>query len=282
MSGSLNGTPGAQGYLVSDLINMALLQIGVGAMGTTANAPDIASGVMHLNMMLAQWQRKRWLVPNLIDRAFLSTGKSVYMIGPGGDLDVPVRPTQISAVYARLLNGAPPSTLGDFLQADFVPSDFDTGNNGLDSGAQPIDYTLTRIEAYEDYASLSLKALRTWPSYCHYNPAFPLGEFRPWPIPAGGIWEFHLLFAEQLPATLQATDTLNLPPEYWDALMWSLAARLAPSYGQQPDQTVLAAMKSALSTLRSADTQIPILQMPSALNSAPCGFYWPGLTKSSV
>ncbi|MFT9381552.1 hypothetical protein [Gluconobacter sp. P5B12] len=276
MSESLNEESGDQGYLVSDLISMALRQIGIGAMGTTASAADLADGLMHLNMLLAQWQRKRWLVPNLVDRAFVSTGKSVYFVGPGGDLDIPVRPSQINAAYIRLLNGAPLSTEGEFASTDFS-ADFDVGSDGLNSGVQPIDYALEQIPSYEDYAGLGLKALRSWSSYFHYNPAFPLGELRPWPIPAATIWEIHLVYAEPLPAALKPTDGINLPPEYWDAIMWSLASRMAPSYGQPPDQTVVAAMRSALATIRSANTQVPTLGMPSILTPINSPFYWPGL-----
>ncbi|QQX91332.1 hypothetical protein IGS75_01430 [Gluconobacter sphaericus] len=276
MSASLNGAPGSAGYLVSDLIGMALEQLGVGVGGQNADPQGLTSGVMHLNMLLAQWQRKRWLVPNLIDRAFMSTGQSVYYVGPGGDLDIPLRPDKIEAAYARLLNGATQSTEGDFSRSDF-DNEFMLGNDGLDSGVQPIDYPLELIQSYEDYSGLGLKALRSWPNYAYYNPAFPMGEFRPWPIPSEAIWEFHLIFKAPLPANLTLTDPVNLPPEYWDAIMWSLAARLSPSYGQPANPTVTAAMKAALSTLRASSTQVPTLGMPSILSPINNPFYWPGL-----
>lgn len=277
MSASLNGAPGSSGYLVSDLINMSLRQIGVGAMGTTASDADLSDAVMHLNMMLAQWQRKRWLVPNLVDMAFPSTGASVYYIGPGGDLDTPVRPDKFEAAYARLLNGAPLSQDGDFSPADFSTADFQGPVNGLDSGVQPIDYNLELIQSFEDYAGIGLKALRSWPSYAYYNPAFPMGEFRPWPIPVAGIWEFHVLFKQPLPPNLKTSDAINLPPEYWDAIMWCLAARIAPSYGQEASPTVTALAKSSLSTIRASNTQIPTLGMPAILTPISSPFYWPGL-----
>ncbi|MBS1093838.1 hypothetical protein [Gluconobacter wancherniae] len=277
MSASLNGVPGSSGYLVSDLINMSLRQIGVGAMGTTASDADLSDAVMHLNMMLAQWQRKRWLVPNLVDLSFVSTDASLYYVGPGGDLDTPVRPDKIEAAYARLLNGAPISTPGDFLPIDFTGADFAVPVNGLDGDAQPIDFPLSIIQAYEDYATIGLKALRTWPSFCHYNPAYPLGEFRPWPIPAAGIWEFHLVFKQPLQSGLKPADPINLPPEYWDAIMWTLAARIAPSYGQEASSTVTALAKSALNTIRTSNTQIPTLEMPAILIPISNPFYWPGL-----
>lgn len=277
MSEANNGTPSNVGYLASDLIALALRQIGVGAMGTTPSPQDLRDGIMHLNMMLAQWQRRRWLVPNLVDRAFISTGASVYYIGPGGDLDIPVRPSQVEAAYARLLNGTASSVPGDFDTPCFTDGQFDTGSDALSGSGYPIDYPLSPIPSYEDYAGISLKALRTWPNYHHYNPAFPAGEFRPWPIPQEGIWEFHILYAEPLPSTLALTDAINLPPEYWDAIMWLLAARLAPSYGQEAGATVTAMARAALNTIRLANTQIPTLGMPAILNPIGNPFYWPGL-----
>lgn len=278
MPAAIDGTPDAtSGYLVSDLIGLALEQLGVGVGGQNADPQGAASAVMHLNMLLAQWQRRSWLVPNLVDRAFMSTGASVYSIGPGGDVDVPVRPSQVVSAYARLLNGAAPSADGVFSGRDFDGTDFDTPTTGIDGGRTPIDYPLAPIPSYENYASLGLKGLRTWPSFFHYNPAFPMGEFRPWPIPQGSAWEFHILIAETLPSTLKASDPINLPPEYWDAIMWSLAARLAPSYGQGANKTVIGAMCAALATIRTANMQIPALGMPAALTSHASPFYWPGL-----
>lgn len=84
MVGATTNPENISGYLVSDLINLSLRQIGIGAMGTTPSDEDISDGVMHLNMMLAQWQRKRWMVPCLIDLAFpVTESKSIFYIGPG-------------------------------------------------------------------------------------------------------------------------------------------------------------------------------------------------------
>lgn len=59
--------------------------------------------------------------------------------------------------------------------------------------------------------------------------------------------------------------------------MWSLAARMAPSYGQEASPTVIAAAKAALSTIRSANMQVPTLGMPAILTPLSNPFYWPGL-----
>ncbi|MBB2159353.1 hypothetical protein [Gluconacetobacter sacchari] len=286
---------------------MALRQIGVGAMGTTASDADLFDGVMQINMLLAQWQRKRWLIPNLVDRSCEASGKSIYYVGPGCDFDVSVRPDQIEAAYARLLPGGTYTIDGDFAAGDFPSVDYQTsdvvpvggaflgdfsaaffsadfliGSDGLNSGVQPIDYSMTLIPSYEDYASMGLKALATWPSMAHYNPAWPAGEFRPWPIPTGGRWELHILYKQPLVANLTINSVISLPPEYWDAIMWSLAARMAPSYGQEASPTVVAAAKAALTTIRSSNTQVPILGMPAILSPMANPFYWPGLERQRL
>ncbi|GBQ10357.1 hypothetical protein [Acetobacter cerevisiae] len=274
----MDGTPDkTTGYLVSDLVGMALRQIGVGAMGTTASGPDTADGIMHLNMMLAQWQRRRWIVPNLIDLFCTSTGASHYNVGPGQAFDMPVRTDKIESAYARiLLNGGTPSTAGDFDDGDFN-RDFLLGSNGLENGQNPIDFPLTIIQSYEDYSGIGLKGLRAWPIYAYYDPAYPYGRFMPWPIPPAEMWELHILVKQPLLTNLAPDSIINLPPEYWDALMWCLAARMAPSYGQEASPTVVACAKSAMNTIRTANTQIPTLGMPAALTPSNGGFWWPGL-----
>lgn len=307
MSGSNNtDAPPDQntGYTVADLVNMALEQLGVGVGGQNSDTQGLTSGVMHMNLMLAQWQRRRWLVPNLVDSAFMSTGKSEYIIGPGGDLDIPVRPDKLEAAYARLAlsQNFVPVSAGDFADSDFSDSDFTTAQNGLDpvllssqqfttqfDGAQfptqdvwsgtpnPIDYALTEICSREDYSALGLKGLRSWPNYFFYSPGWPRASFMPWPIPQGSIWELHVVYKQPLQSNLKATDNINLPPEYWDAIMWRLAARLAPSYGQQPNPLVVSEAKAALNTIRTSNTKIPTLGMPGILTPISNPFYWPGL-----
>ncbi|TPW36597.1 packaged DNA stabilization gp4 family protein [Oecophyllibacter saccharovorans] len=309
------------------LVTLALLQIGIGAMGTAPGEPDVQSAFAHLRMMLAQWQRRRWVVPCLLDHAWPCTGKEVYTIGPGGDLDVARRPDKIEAAYARLYPYAPDTLDDDIVAVTAVqvagppdpqpfpggvtpapgPGDCVTGvseaqaegpegvpwraevdetvalpafTGGTDPGygsQWPIDYPLEIIDSYEDYAGIGLKRLNTWPNYCHYNPCWPIGEFRPWPVPTGDRWELHVLFKAQLDQGITLEQPIQLPPEYAEAIVYNLACRVAPSYGQEASPTVAALAKAALTTIRSANTQIPDLGMPAILNPVASPFYWPGL-----
>ena len=86
-----------------------------------------------MNMMLAQWQRKRWMVYSLDDVAFTPTGAASYTVGLGGTVNIP-RPDRIEAAFVRLTNGA-----------------------------MPVDYPLALLEAREDYNKIALKNLQTFP-----------------------------------------------------------------------------------------------------------------------
>lgn len=265
MSGSVQQQNTAVPFLASDLIGLALRNIGVGAMGTTPGPQDIADAIMSLNMMLGQWQQRRWLVPNLVDRCFMSTGASVYSIGPGGDLNLATRPTQVISAYARLAQAGFVATNDGGFTPQFAEGQFDTANDAL-ATSMPIDYQLTPIQSYENYASIALKGLKTFPSAYHYNPAFPNGELRVWPIPQQGLWEIHLLIPEVLSNNLTASTQLNLPPEYMEAIVWNLACRLAPAYGQEASPTAIALARTALNTIQVANTQIPTLAIPGAIS----------------
>ena len=245
-----------------DIVTQALKANGIGALGQTPNSADLADGFAWLQRLLAQWQRKRWLVWHLVDTALASSGLLSYSVGVGGYYNIP-RPDQIEGAYARLMTngtytGAPTPTQPGILN---------------------IDYPLYLIQSYEEYARISIKGLQTFPGAVFYDAAFPLGNVFFWPVP-DRQFELHILTKETLQQFVSLTDTVLMPPEYEEAMIWSLAARLRPSYGLQPDPTITAAMSVALQTLRIANLQIPELLLPSGLpngsSRSGAGWWWAG------
>ena len=270
MSAALATTAPAE-YTVQQLVALALRQIGVGAQGTMASAADIADGVMHLNMLLGVWQRQRWMVPNLVDYPCVSTGNLSYVIGAGGDI-VPAgsRPDELDSVYLRWLGNigytaAPSAFSGDF-DGEFssTPQSY-TANQPQVGGPYAYDYPLQEIESREDYSAIRVKALATWPQCFYYSPDFPTGTLYLWPVPLFSQWEVHVVCKAALPANLTAASVINLAPEYQDAIMWLLAQRLAPSYGQAANDDVKQFARAAIQTIKGANTQIPALEMPAEI-----------------
>jgi hypothetical protein len=81
-----------------DLITLALKKAGVVGVGQTPEAEDTNDAFSDLNMMLGQWNRRRWLVYHLLDVAKVSTGAASYTVGPNGGLCRPPARTASKAL----------------------------------------------------------------------------------------------------------------------------------------------------------------------------------------
>ena len=230
-----------------DLITFSLKATGVIGVGQTALAEDNADAFSALNGMLAQWNRKRWLIWHLIDVAFVTTGAQSYSVGPGGNFNTP-RPDRLEAAFFRQI-------VNDF--------------------PDQVDYPLTILEAREDYNTIALKTLGSWPRWIFYDSAYSqattpsfCGFVYPWPVPQASLYELHLSLKETLTQFTSYTQQINLPPEYTEALWTNLTIRLGAIYpGAQVTQSVQDLAKASLSTIRGANAQIPRLRMPNGLLS---------------
>lgn len=222
---------------VAELISLALLDSGVIGQGQTASAEDTNNAFRRLNMMLSQWQRKRWLVYHLIDVSLTSTGAQSYTIGTGGNFNTP-RPDRLEAAFFRQIAG---------------------------SGVQQIDYPLDLIQSREDYNNIALKTMGTWPSAIFYDSAYPLGNIYVWPVPAASLYAIHLTLKQPLTQFATLVETINLPPEYEAALHYNLCTRLRPAYQLAPDPSITALAVDSLNVIRNANTQLATLKMPAAV-----------------
>lgn len=220
----------------NDIIAASLKKAGILGVGQTAQAEDLNDAFADLNDMLAQWQRKRWLIWHLVDNSFISTGSQSYTVGTGGNFNI-VRPDLIEAAYFRQVNVGP----------------------------NYVDYPLQEIPSREDYALVQLKNLHSFPFYYFYDSAYPLGYLYVYPIPQSGIYEIHIVTKDQLGQFSTINQSINLPLEYNAALKWNLAARLRVSYRLPVDEGLVALAKDALNVITMANVQMPLLKMPKEL-----------------
>lgn len=222
---------------VNDVLLLALKKAGVLGVGQNAQAEDITDAFKETNYLLAQWNRKRWLVYNLTDTAITSTGAQFYTVGTGGDFNIP-RIDRLEAGYFRLLNT---------------------------SGQNEVDYSLEILEAYEDYARIQLKQLTTWPSYIFLDSNYPLGKVYFWPIPPTTQYQLHIVTKNVLPAFTTLSQEINLPPEYEMALLYNAAVRLRISYQMPADPALIGLAQDALNVIRGANAQVPRVTLPTRL-----------------
>lgn len=253
-----------------DIANASLKDSGAYGVGQTPLAEDISDALSRLQWMLQQWQRKRWFIYHLVTYSCVAQpdprnqfqGKQAYTVGPGGDFDTNRR----ISPYQDEFNGH----FGPGYAISARPNRIESAFLRQITMSQPnqIDYPLTQIFSMEDYNRIALKGLSSFPGYYFYDTSWDLGLLYPWPIPQAHIYEVHITFREQLPPMFtQAANLIDLPWEYYNAMVLQLAIRLRPKYGivALPGDTLAAQAKDALNTLKKSNFQISRLQIPGDL-----------------
>lgn len=230
---------------VGDLISLSLRDSGIVGDGQTPTAQNSNDALTRLNRMVAQWNRKRWIVYDLTTIGIPSTGAESYSVGPGGDFNTP-RPDRLED--------------GCFLRQT------NTGN------AQQVDYPLDLLGAKEDYNRIRLKSMGTWPSVVFYDSNWPMGTVYFWPVPQVSTYGLYILVKNQISQFTGLTQVINLPPEYEAALDYNLQVRLRIAFRLPPDPEIIALAKEALNVIRLSNTQVARMRMPAAVVNRQRGY----------
>jgi hypothetical protein len=235
-----------------DICTLALKEAGVLGVGQTALAEDINDSYTLLRRMMAGWQRKRWMIPNLTDISLQLTGAQTYTIGPGGDFDYPVRPSEIKAGYIIQ------NTIGPY----------------------PVSMPLKPIFAFEDWAyQIAVKTLPSLPYLFFYEnnrDANNRGTIHIWPI-GDSQYTAHLIIPAEIafPNTADGLNSeFNLPEEYEEAIHYNLALRLISMYQTQATKLQIALAKSGRELIRQNNTQVPVMTMPAGLTPGRAFNIW--------
>jgi hypothetical protein len=236
---------------VRDVCSQALKEAGVTGQGQEPSANDLIEAQARLQWMLQGWQRKRWVVYANTTYIANSTGARIYTVGPGGDFDTSAgepatvtvsRPDKIESGFLRQITQSQPNQ---------------------------IDYPLKLMQALEDYNRIALKGLVSFPGSIYYNPDWPLGQLFVWPVPNPSIYAVGITVKQNLPAAFaNPANLIELPFEYFQAIIANLAINLRPKYGlgTWPGDPLPAMAKNSLMTIRQAAFQIAELQIPAELS----------------
>lgn len=227
----------------SDIITLALKTANVLGVGQVAAAEDMNDAFNLMNMMMAQWQRRRYMVYQLITASKQATGAISYTVGPGGDFDI-ARPAKLEFAFFRQNVDTP----------------------------LPVSYPLEILKAREDYDRISIKNLNAFPRYAFYDAGYPMANLFVWPIP-NSQYEIDITVMQQLQQFKTINDQITLPPEYAAALMWNLTLELCPFYGLPVNPVVQGKAEASMRIIEEANAQIPQLQMPAALRGNRTGSY---------
>jgi len=230
---------------VQDLLIDALITAGVIGIDESVDEPILNKAFTIANRMIAQWQHERYMVFQLVDYGFASTGAQFYTVGAGQNFNINPRPDRLEFAFLRQLSN--------------------NGSPAPNAGTQPFDWPLEVIDAYEDYAAIRLKTLGTFSTALFYDPGFPIGKVYPWPVPQASIYEIHILCKQTLQQFPNLQDMVRFPPEYISALEWCLARRYKVAFQMPADRDLNILAAQGKNIIRKANAQIPTLRMPREL-----------------
>lgn len=229
-------------YTGFDLVKAAMRLIQVSAVDTDITAAELDDGIQSLNRMLDQWGVEELMLYQVKREAFeLITNQNPYTIGLGATWNT-IRPIKIIDAYLTLNNGS-----------------------------IPVDYPM-QVLNYDDYNAIRLKTLSTnFPSYIYYQPSFPVGEVYIYPLYAPndpstqGPALITLTSWTPLPLITDPTCYIELPPGYWEAIVFNLAIRMAEEYQFEIRPTTVALAQNALRIIKRMNQRTVTLQTDTAL-----------------
>lgn len=207
---------------VRDLIQDALIEIGVCAPTETMTAEDASFGLRTLKRLAERWNVEKMMPYGTVRTVYtLTAGQQSYTLGTGGNL-----------------NGPKPEVLE---MVSVIP----------DSGAPEIAMEILTAEEWRD---VSVKATNgTFPVVVYPAKTEPLETLYFWPIPQTAC---QVVIYGKVKLDLSTLDTvIQLPQGYDEALVTNLAVMLSSSYGRQPNPVLALRAAASSSILKSANAQ---------------------------
>lgn len=216
----------------ADIIRDSLKLLGVLAAGESLKAEDQVDGLRALNLMLGTWATERLLVHGTRRATYaLTPSLSPHTIGTGGTFAT-TRPVRIDR--AGIIRAG---------QTAETPVDILTDAQYQDIGQK----------ALTDEAPQHL-----WVEWTH-----PAARLWLWPVPTTAATL--VLYTWSRISEFAASDSVSLPDGYEDALIHSLALRVAPLFGAEPSGLLVQNTADAVAAIKRANLQTPLIEMDSAL-----------------
>lgn len=217
----------------NDMIDQALQEIGVTAIGSAADTADRTFGLAKLNQLLDQWNTNKNAVVYLKHEIIVfGVSTPSYQIGPGA-------PGNFSTDRPIIID-----------YANYIPAGSDTS-------------TPLRINHVKDYASLGRTPSAGTPIQVYYQASWPYGTlwFDPYPSDVAAKVE---LFSRKQFANIAggaASTDYSLPPGYLKAIVLGLAIDLSQPYGKELSQTLLRNYNEAIASAFSVNSTVPRLNL---------------------
>lgn len=187
-----------------DIINDALLLLGVGAEGEAVSKDTINYGLRAFNRMLSSWSAELGMIYEYsFDDVNWVAGQQSVTIGPSGADITTARPLKITSFQSR--------------------------NESIDFTVLPITFNLYQTLEQKDITS-------DYPNVYAYNETFPNGTLFIYPVPSSNL-NVRISSEKEL-TSITLDGNIIFPPGYEQAFQYNLAVMIAPSFGTQASSDI--------------------------------------------
>ncbi len=241
--------PTGSGVLLKDLLRSSFRCIGSLGVGFGYSPSELTDGLFVLNAMLDSWATDELNAYCNLTRSFtFGVAQDIYTIGPGGDFDTgdTGRPVKLidPAVYLVMTNPVQP--LHEPLQ-------------------------LINVTQFEEIV-LPLTA-STIPQRLYYNPSYPLGQLKLWPVVVNTSDKLQLTSWQPIAGNLTDQDAVfAVPPGYLDAVRYQLAIRLAMEWQKPLKDGVMMLATEALAKIQRLNAPTPQMDVNAGVMPARSGY----------
>ncbi len=221
-------------------INGALRLLNVLDQTESANATQLANGLLALNQMLDSWSTERLSVYATNDQTFtwpVSTASRT--LGATGNF-VGTRPVLVDDSTYFIVNN--------------------------------ISYGLNFINQ-EQYNALALKTSTSpYPQWMFVNMAMPDISMYLWPVPTSAL-EMHIISVTQLTQPATSGTTLSIPPGYLRAFRFNLACEIAMELGVDAPASVKRIADVSKRNIKRINNPEDVMGMPAGMMRKRRGTY---------
>lgn len=218
------------------IIKDALQILNVLAAQENPSGDDSEHARVVLNYMLDQWTLENLIVMYTLNETFnLVSGTSSYTIGPSASAKFnTTRPVKITQAFVR--DGTYDTPLAIIGNTEFQ----DISAKSTSGTPTHLNYTATIVEP----------AAELTPS---------CGTIRLWPVPDDSSLDIGLSQFKQFTNVTTITSTVYFPPGYASALGWNLALELAPRFGKQPTDLIVAKARETKANIKRLNMEDVVL-----------------------
>lgn len=222
-------TPNSITVTALSLITAAMQEIGALAAGEGPSSDDYAWVLQKLQRVIDTFNAKRPMVyANTFSTFTLVANLAPHTIGPTGTFAVPQRPIEIPSIGLILVDTSPTT-----VEIPLTPRD------------------------KEWWANQRVKNLKsTIPTDYYYEPDWPNGSLYFWPVPSS-VNNVLLQMRTVLTEITTGNQSFSMPPAYWDAVVYSLAVAISPSFERPVSPDLRGLMMEAIRAVQGNNIKSP-------------------------